>query len=176
MPVLLMGIVLAVALAVGSGFVLQRYASVPADQILEARRLAQVDDSDRLTVAVARHLAFRTAVGMVVDGSVTPIGGKGYSLVARLVDVNDGRVIASASGFADEGDIAVVVDPRQFLAGRRPRVEDGTPALAEFGGNHLHHLMTRYPLGVSRWSKVIREARGSKNGQRQQLTVPSSPL
>ena len=82
-----------------------RVVSVPPDLIREARRLAQIPDSARLTPELARHIAFRTAVRIVVNGSVTPIGPGNYSIILQLSDVSDGRTLASASAVGDEGTI-----------------------------------------------------------------------
>ncbi|HEX9893120.1 MAG TPA: BTAD domain-containing putative transcriptional regulator [Gemmatimonadales bacterium] len=79
--------------------------TVPSDLVQEARRQAQVPDTARMTADIARHIAFRTAVEMVVDGSVMPVGQNGYGIALRLVGVSDGRVLASASGAATEQTI-----------------------------------------------------------------------
>lgn len=82
-----------------------RATAVPADQLQQARRQALVPDTTRLTPSVARHLAYRAAVSMLVEGAVTRIGERDYGLVLRLLAVEDGRVLKSVSGTASGGAI-----------------------------------------------------------------------
>ena len=67
-----------------------------------------------------------------------------------------------AGRFANEGDVAVVVNAGQFVTARGTRFEDRPATFAKFGGYHLHDGVALYPLGMARRCEVIREARGAE--------------
>ncbi len=104
----------------------QRFLTVPPDQLREARRLAQVPDSARLTEAVARHLAYRTNVRVVVEGRVSRVGRRSYAIVLRALAVDDGAALAAASGSATSDSIMTHVQElsRQLRASLGERSED----------------------------------------------------
>ena len=85
-------------------------AAVPRDQLLTARRLAQVPDTAHLTSDLARHLAYRSAVETVVQGRVARVGSGQYAIVIRAVAVSDGAAIGSVTGPATDATMMPVVE------------------------------------------------------------------
>ena len=100
-------------------------ATVPGDQMHIALRNAGRPDSTRMTGDLARELAFRSAIPVVVEGRIGRFGAS-YNIVLRATNSEDGRVIHSASGdAASERELAPVLtrlarDLRRGL-GERPQ-------------------------------------------------------
>ena len=78
-------------------------AAVPSGQLKEALRLAGRPDTTRVDAAVARELAYRSAVRAVVEGHIGRLG-RGYSIVLRVNDADDGNVLLSVSDAAKNND------------------------------------------------------------------------
>jgi tetratricopeptide (TPR) repeat protein/tRNA A-37 threonylcarbamoyl transferase component Bud32 len=111
------------------------FASVPRDHFGEARRLAQLPDTARLTAERARHLAYRSAVRVVVEGRVDRVVRGNYGLVLRALNVKDGTPVASASGAATDETIMRVVERlarelRGQLGERRGALDAAPPVAA----------------------------------------------
>lgn len=115
--------------------------TVPGDQLAEARRAAMLPDTARLTPERARHLAMRSAVGIVVDGRVDRVGAR-YNVVLRATKVADGRVLTSAPDVATDANMLEVTKRlagylRADLVGREaarlePVAGAVTPSLAAY--------------------------------------------
>ena len=71
--------------------------------IREALQRMQADPNTRLTAEVARELATREGIKLVVDGEVSPVGA-GYLLSARLVSPASGEILAAFRETASSGD------------------------------------------------------------------------
>ena len=78
-------------------------ATVPDDQIRVALENAGKPTSTRVDAEVARELAYRSAVRVVVEGRVTRLGGR-YSVALRLVDADSARVLFAVSDVARDED------------------------------------------------------------------------
>jgi tetratricopeptide (TPR) repeat protein len=100
-------------------------ASVPGDQVRIALRNAGRPDSTRMIGDVARELAFRSTIPVVVEGRIGKLGTS-YSIVLKATNSEDGRVIHSTSGEApNDRELAPVLarlarDLRRGL-GERPQ-------------------------------------------------------
>ena len=119
-------------------------ATVTNDQIQEALQTAGKPPSTRLTPAVAKELAYRSAVRTVLEGSIGKLG-TGYSVVVRLVDADSARVLFTESATA-KGDDALIPamgelakklrrelgENRRGLAATRPMVQIATPSFEAY--------------------------------------------
>ncbi len=74
-------------------------APVPRDQIQVALQMAGKPDTTRVNADLARELAYRSAVRAVVEGRISRLG-EGYSIVLRVVDVEDAKVVLTVSDLA----------------------------------------------------------------------------
>ena len=84
-------------------------ATVPREQIRVALRLAGKPDTTHVTSEVARELAFRSSIRVVIEGAIHKLGG-GYSTVLRAVNSEDGRTILTATDTArDPSDLVASV-------------------------------------------------------------------
>ena len=83
-------------------------AAVPRSQLKEALRLAGKPDTTRVDAAVARELAYRSAVRAVVEGNVGRLG-KGYSVVLRVSDVDKGTLLLTVNDAAKDDDDLIPV-------------------------------------------------------------------
>ena len=84
-------------------------AAVPDDQIRVALENAGKPTSTRVDAALARELAYRSAVRAVIEGRVTRLGRR-YSVALRLVDADSARVLFAVSDVArDEDDLISTV-------------------------------------------------------------------
>ena len=81
-------------------------ASVPPDQIRMALEMAGKPAGTRVTPDLARELAYRSAVGSVVEGRVGRVG-RGFAVVIRLVDADSARVILAESVVARNEDALI---------------------------------------------------------------------
>ena len=103
-------------------------ATVPDDQIRVALENAGKPTSTRVDAALARELAYRSAVRAVVEGRVTRLGSR-YSVALRLVDADSARVLFAVSDVArDEDDLIPTVGRiagklRAELGERRSAIE-----------------------------------------------------
>jgi tetratricopeptide (TPR) repeat protein/tRNA A-37 threonylcarbamoyl transferase component Bud32 len=71
--------------------------------IQEALQRMQADPNTKVTAEVARELATREGIKLVVDGEVSPVGA-GYLLSARLVSPASGEILAAFRETAASGD------------------------------------------------------------------------
>jgi len=78
-------------------------AVVPRQQLKEALRIAGMPDTTRVDAAVARELAYRSAVRAVVEGHIGRLG-RGYSIVLRVNDAEKGTVLLSVNDVAKNED------------------------------------------------------------------------
>jgi tetratricopeptide (TPR) repeat protein len=98
-------------------------ATVPDDQTRHALRLAMRPETTRVDAALARELAVRAAVPVVVDGRIGRVGD-GYALVIRAQRPESGETIFAV----DESTPAA--------AGLLPAVERATRRLRRLLGEH----------------------------------------
>jgi tetratricopeptide (TPR) repeat protein len=77
----------------------QVLASVPGDQVRSALRNSGRPDTMRANPDLARELAFRSGIPVVVSGRIGRLGSS-YSIVLRALRAEDGRVIYSANASA----------------------------------------------------------------------------
>jgi tetratricopeptide (TPR) repeat protein len=83
----------------------ERVATVPAEQVRIALRNAGRPESTRVDGPLARELAYRSSIPVVVEGSIGRIGS-GYSIALNATNASDGHVIFTTEGTAaDEGAI-----------------------------------------------------------------------
>lgn len=76
-------------------------ATLDDADLREALRSAGKPDSTRVDATLARELAYRRSIRVVLEGQVNRLG-TGYSITTRLVDVENGRTLLSASETAPE--------------------------------------------------------------------------
>jgi tetratricopeptide (TPR) repeat protein len=119
---------------------------VPQEQVTMARREASIPDTAALETGLARELAFRSSVRIIVNGSVQRVGPDGYGLVLNAVDAESGENRFSRSTFTtDRGDalvsaIATLVrrlreelgERREVVEATRPLMRARTPSFAAF--------------------------------------------
>src|SRR5262249_20046721 len=67
-------------------------ASVPLGQIRTALELVGKPDTTRVDARLARELAYRSSVRAVVEGRISRLGD-GYSIVLRVTDAEDPKVV-----------------------------------------------------------------------------------
>jgi tetratricopeptide (TPR) repeat protein len=113
-------------------------AAVPQLQILTALHLAGKPATTRLDGAVARELAYRSAVRTVLEGSIGRLG-KGYTLVLRLSDVDSARVTLTVSDAAKDEDDLI---PTVSRIARRLRAELGERRNSVEATRQLVEVMT----------------------------------
>src|SRR5688572_22951508 len=77
----------------------------------------------------------------------------------------------TASSLFDGGEIVGVVNTCDLPIGHTPRRLDVASALAELGGDDLHHLEALDTLGMAGWSEMIGEMRRREDGQRHSQIV-----
>jgi len=118
--------------------------TVQPDQILQALETAGKPATTRLTPAVAKELAYRSAVRTVLEGTIGKLG-TGYSVVVRLVDADTARVLFTESATA-KGDDALIPamgelakklrrdlgENRRSLAATRPMEQVATPSFEAY--------------------------------------------
>jgi serine/threonine-protein kinase len=103
----------------------QAFAAVPAEQIRIALRNAGRADSTRVTPVLARELAFRASIPVVIEGRVGKIGAA-YNVVLKATRSSDGAVLetATASAASDRELIRSIAQAtRQMRAGLGERSE-----------------------------------------------------
>jgi len=74
-------------------------ATVPDDQIRLALEQAGKPPGTRVDASLARELAYRRAIRAVVEGHVSRLG-RGYSVVVRVLDADNGLVVAAVNDAA----------------------------------------------------------------------------
>ena len=92
-------------------------AVVPEQQARIALRNAGRPDSSRVDAALARELAYRSSIPVVVEGRLARIGS-GYSIVLRASNAADGRSLLSLE---DQAVDAAALMPSLARASRRLR-------------------------------------------------------
>jgi serine/threonine protein kinase len=119
-------------------------ATVTNDQISEALQTAGKPPDTRLTPALAKELAYRSAVRTVLEGTIGKLG-TGYSVIVRLTDADSARVLFTESATA-RGDDALIPamgelakkvrrglgENRRSLAATRPLVQVATPSFEAY--------------------------------------------
>jgi tetratricopeptide (TPR) repeat protein len=86
-----------------------RLASVSQERIAATRRRMRLPAEAPLTSEVARELATREEIGLVVEGTVSA-AGPGLALSARIVDVGSGNVVHAATAMArDAADVSAAI-------------------------------------------------------------------
>jgi len=119
-------------------------ATLPSDQIQRGLVLAGRSDTSALTPPLARELAVRGAIGAVVNGQIDR-AGQTYSVILRVVNANDGSVVAAANGMAMDDDALIPIidslarsllaplgERHEVQAAHRPLVEVATPSFAAY--------------------------------------------
>ena len=81
-------------------------ATVPREQIRIGLQNAGRPDTTRVQGALARELAFRSAIRTVLEGSVSRVG-RGYALVLRVVNADSGNVVQTVDGSAAGPDALI---------------------------------------------------------------------
>ena len=118
--------------------------TLPSDQVRRGLELTSRPATTTLTVDVARELAIRGSIGAVVTGQIDRAGST-YSVLLRVMDPNDGAILAAANGLAGGDDRLIPVTDslaRALRAGLgeqasqiradRPLVEVMTPSLEAY--------------------------------------------
>ncbi|HWO89406.1 MAG TPA: protein kinase [Gemmatimonadales bacterium] len=82
--------------------------AVPIEQIAVALRAAELPETTTIDAAVARELALRTSVRVIITGAVSRLGRATYSIVLHAIRSEDGAPLFSEAGAAeDEGDALI---------------------------------------------------------------------
>jgi len=119
-------------------------ATVTDEQISEALKTAGKPPDTRLTPALAKELAYRSAVRTVLEGTIGKLG-TGYSVIVRLADADSARVLFTESATA-KGDDALIPamgelakklrrglgENRRALAATRPLTQVATPSFEAY--------------------------------------------
>ncbi len=90
-------------------------AVVPADQVAAARREASIPDSVPLSQELAREIAARSAVQVIVTGRVTPIAPDAWALVLQATRADDGRLLAALPASAPAGGDALLAEVQRLV-------------------------------------------------------------
>lgn len=117
---------LAVAAIDQSGLV----ASVPDDQVRAALRLAMRPDTTRVGTALARELAVRTSVPVVVEGRIGRLGG-GYVFVLRARSASNGDEVVTVDETTRDARGLLAAVERGARSLRRALGERGASLAAE---------------------------------------------
>jgi tetratricopeptide (TPR) repeat protein/tRNA A-37 threonylcarbamoyl transferase component Bud32 len=119
-------------------------STMPRDQLNSAMRAAGIAETTTIDVGLARDLAFRSAVKAVLTGSVQQVGPGHYAVVLRVVEVDDGGDLVSATAAATPDDLVATVqrlarevrgqlgERRSQIEADRPLLEIATPSLAAY--------------------------------------------
>jgi tetratricopeptide (TPR) repeat protein/predicted Ser/Thr protein kinase len=94
---------------------------IPRSDLERGLQLAMKPDTTRVIGSVARELAFRAAARTYVEGRIDKIL-TGYSIVLRVLDSEDDRLVASASSVAASDEVVISTVDR---LGRELRVKLG---------------------------------------------------
>jgi len=110
-------------------------ATVPEEQVRIALRNSGRADTVRIELGLARELAYRSAIPVVVHGRIGAIGGA-FNVVLQASNAEDGRVLETASAQAtSERDLVPVLTrlARQLrrALGERPEAFRGTESWAD---------------------------------------------
>jgi eukaryotic-like serine/threonine-protein kinase len=138
-------------------------ATVSQDQIQQALQSAGKPPGTQLTPAVAKELAYRSAVRTVLEGTIGRMG-TGYTIVLRLVDADTARVLFTESGTAKGDDALIPVmgelakklrhglgENRGALAATRPMVEATTPSFEAY----RLYVQAMRKQGAGEWTDAI---------------------
>jgi tetratricopeptide (TPR) repeat protein/tRNA A-37 threonylcarbamoyl transferase component Bud32 len=122
------------------------FSTVPAEQFVRALRNAELPESSIIDSRLARELAYRTSVRVIVTGSVSRLGRETYSVVLHAVGAEDGEnLFSEATSADDDGDRLVravedlvrrmrgrLGEHRSVLQAERPLIAVRTPSFAAF--------------------------------------------
>ena len=87
-----------------------RLASLSGERIAATRRRMRLGPEAALTGEVARELATREEIKLVVEGTVSA-AGRGFALGARIVEAASGDVVHAATAMArDSTEIAAAIE------------------------------------------------------------------
>lgn len=100
-----------------------RLSTVPQEQLTQALRLAERSDTTTIDASVARELAVRTSVRVILTGGVSRIGRETYSIVLHAMRVADGATVFSEAAAAEDRGDALVRAVETLV--RRTRVRLG---------------------------------------------------
>lgn len=111
------------------------FSIVPSDHVVTARRNAGIADTIAMSGSIARELAMRSAVRVVVEGAIRRMGDDRWSLTMRAVNASDGSVLFAASGDATNAslvrEVGRVVRRVRSGLGERPDALEATRPLQE---------------------------------------------
>jgi serine/threonine-protein kinase len=105
-------------------------ASVPDDQVRAALRLAVRPETTRVTAALARELAVRTSVPVVVEGRIGRLGG-GYAFVLRATRSSNGGEVVTVDETTRDADGLLAAVERGARGLRRALGERGASLASE---------------------------------------------
>ena len=107
-------------------------------------RDAGLSDTTRLTPDVARELAFRSSVRVILAGSVRLLGDRQYAILLRVTDADSENAVLSVTGQASDNDLIPRVqelarrvrrglgDRRGAIEANKPLVQVATPSFAAY--------------------------------------------
>ncbi|HSA54873.1 MAG TPA: protein kinase, partial [Gemmatimonadaceae bacterium] len=144
---------------------------VPQEQVALAIRDAAIPDTVALDSAVAREIAFRSSVRVIVTGRISRIGRDAYSIVLHAVDAETGENRFSGNTAAPEagGELIerverLVRDLRSRLGERsadveatRPLMHARTPSFAAFR-RYADGMMAMRAGNYDRSNELLHEA------------------
>jgi serine/threonine-protein kinase len=120
--------------------------TVPHEMVTAALRAAELPDTVQLDATIAREIAYRTSVRVIVAGGISHLGAEGYSIVLHVIDVDDGKpILSDAASAVDRGDEIVrtvqnlvrrtrvaLGERRELVEANRPLMMVRTPSFAAF--------------------------------------------
>ncbi|HEX6252080.1 MAG TPA: tetratricopeptide repeat protein, partial [Gemmatimonadaceae bacterium] len=119
--------------------------------IREALQRMQADPNTKLTAEVARELATREGIKLVVDGEVSPVGA-GYLLSARLVSPASGEILAAFRETASSGDDLI---PAIDRLSKRTREKIGESIKAVRASPPLEQVTTGSLEALRRYTQAV---------------------
>ena len=107
-------------------------AALPRQQLSAVMRDAGLPDSAPVTVDLAQELAFRSSVRAILTGSIQSVGPGQYSIVARVIDAENGKALLAATEAASDQDLVSKAQElgqqvRRRLGERRSEIESNKP-------------------------------------------------
>jgi eukaryotic-like serine/threonine-protein kinase len=117
----------------------------------EALRRMQMAPNTRLSQAIARELAAREGIPLLVEGDVTPVGS-GYVLSARLVSPASGEILAAFRETAASGDQLI---PAIDRLSKRTRERIGESIRSVRASPPLEQVTTRSLEALRKYTQAL---------------------
>ncbi len=135
----------------------QRFSLVPSEQVVTARRNAGIADSVPLLGRVARELATRSTVRVVVEGSLRRVADGRWAITLRAINAEDGNVLVAAS--AEASDPSFVEDVGRVVRRLRSGLGERSDALE--ANRPLQEVSTASFPAFLRYQEALLRARSA---------------